>query len=119
NPKNRVTDPGTFGTRIGIVGQNDAVEYGFIDANTIQIWTPNGGSLNTTYSFPDGEWHHVATIADGQSIKTYYDGVLAGSGGSAATDYGNSTYNVHIGGGGVYDAAGNWFTGNIDEVAIF
>src|SRR5262249_41651983 len=54
-----------FPNRIGIVGQNDAIEYGFIDPNTIQIWTPNGGSLNTAYSFPDGEWHHIATIASG------------------------------------------------------
>jgi hypothetical protein len=118
-PSNRVSDPTTFGTRIGIVGQNDAIEYGFIDQNTIQIWTPNGGSLNTAYSFPDGEWHHVATIASGQDIRTYYDGVLVGTAGSATSDYGSSTYNVHIGGGGVFDATGNYFNGGIDEVAIF
>jgi hypothetical protein len=119
SPANRVSDPTTFGTRIGIVGQNDAVEYGFIDANTIQIWTPGGGSLNTTYSFPDNEWHHVATIANGTDIRNYYDGVLVGQAGNATPSYGTSTYNVHIGGGGVFDATGNWFTGHIDEVAIF
>jgi hypothetical protein len=109
----------TQGNRIGIVGQNDAIEYGFIDPNTIQIWTPNGGSLNTTYSFPDNEWHHVATIADGTNLRTYYDGVLAGTGGSATANYGNSTFNVNIGGGGVFDGSGNFFPGQIDEVAIF
>jgi hypothetical protein len=114
-PTNRSSFPG----RIGIVGQNDAVEYGFIDANTIQIWTPGGGSLNTGYGFADGEWHHVATIADGTSLKTYYDGVLVGTGGIATADYGNSAYNVHIGGGGVFDTGGNWFQGKIDEVALF
>ena len=109
-----------WGNRIGIVGQNDAVEYGFIDPGTIQIWTPNGGSLNTTYSFPDGEWHHVATIASGADIRTYYDGKLVGTGGgSAGGNYGMSPYNVHIGGGGVYDPGGNYFIGNIDEVAVF
>jgi Concanavalin A-like lectin/glucanases superfamily/PA14 domain len=122
-PTNRVADATSFGTRIGIVGQNDAIEYGFIDANNIQIWTPNGGSLNTAYSFPDNEWHHVATIADGTTLKTYYDGTLVGSGGSAvadpATGYGMSAFNVHIGGGGVFDPGGNYFTGQIDEVAIF
>src|SRR2546427_13166531 len=80
-PSNRVSAPATFGTRIGIVGQNDAIEYGFIDQNTIQIWTPNGGNLNTPYSFQDNEWHHVATIADGTSLKTYYDRVLQSTGG--------------------------------------
>jgi len=119
NPTNRVADPDTFGTRIGIVGQNDAIEYGFIDQNTIQIWTPNGGSLNTAYTNADNEWHHVATIASGTSLKTYYDGVLVGTGGNATGDYGASGFNVHIGGGGVFDAVNNWFTGYIDEVAIF
>jgi len=114
-----VADPTTFGTRIGIVGQNDAIEYGFIDANTIQIWTPNGGALNTTYTNADNEWHHVATIASGTSIKTYYDGVQVGSESTTTLDYGASGFNVHIGGGGVFDAVNNWFTGYIDEVAIF
>jgi hypothetical protein len=121
-PTNRVADPTTFGTRIGIVGQNDAIEYGFIDQNDIQIWTPNGGSLNTVYSFPDDTWHHVATIADGTTLKTYYDGALVGTGGNAlpgSGGYGTSGFNVHIGGGGVFDGGGNYFIGNIDEVAIF
>jgi hypothetical protein len=119
SPSNRVADPTAFGTRIGIVGQNDAIEYGFIDQNTIQIWTPGGGSLNTTYSFPDNTWHHVATIADGTSIKNYFDGVFINQITMNTADYGTSTFNVHVGGGGAFDATGNFFTGAIDEVAIF
>lgn len=118
-PANRVSDPDTFGNRIGLVGQNDAVEYGFINPTTIQIWSAGGGALDTTYTFPDNEWHHVATIADGTSIKTYYDGQLIGTGGTQTSNYGSSTFNVNIGGGGVYDATGNFFTGQFDEVAIF
>lgn len=118
-PANRVSDPTTFGTRIGIVGQNDAIEYGFISPTTIQIWTPGGGSLDTTYSFPDNTWHHVATIADGKSIKNYFDGVFVNQTTATASNYGSSTYNVHVGGGGAFDATGNHFTGEIDEVAIF
>ena len=118
-PSNRVADPGTFGNRIGIVGQNDAIEYGFINPNTIQIWTPGGGSLDTTYSFPDNTWHHVATIADGRSIKNYFDGKFINQVTQTSANYGSSTYNVHVGGGGAFDATGNHFTGEIDEVAIF
>lgn len=118
-PANRVSDPTAFGNRIGLVGQNDAVEYGFINPTTIQIWSAGGGSLDTTYTFPDNEWHHIATIADGRTIKNYFDGVLVGTGGATTANYGSSTYNVHIGGGGVYDATGNFFTGQFDEVAIF
>ncbi len=118
-PKNRASDPTAFGTRIGIVGQNDAVEYGFINQTTIQIWTPGGGSLDTTYSFPDETWHHVATIADGKSIKNYFDGKFINQITQTSANYGSSTYNVHVGGGGAFDATGNFFTGEIDEVAIF
>ncbi len=119
SPSNRASDPTVFGTRIGIVGQNDAVEYGFIDQNTIQIWTPGGGALSTAYSFPDNTWHHVATIADGRSIKNYFDGQFVNQVTQTAVNYGSSTYNVHVGGGGAFDATGNFFTGSIDEVAIF
>lgn len=118
-PANRVGDPGTFGNRIGIVGQNDAIEYGFINPNTIQIWTPGGGSLDTTYSFPDNTWHHVATIADGKTIKNYFDGKFINQVSQSTANYGSSTYNVHVGGGGAFDASGNHFTGEVDEVAIF
>ena len=118
----RLDTPSGWGTRIGIVGQNDAIEYGFINQTTIQIWTPGGGALDTTYPYPDNEWHHVATIARGPNIQNYFDGVLVGTGGSAVPaggNYGTSTYNVHIGGGGVFDVTGNYFIGRIDEVAIF
>jgi hypothetical protein len=115
-PEGRSAWPG----RIGIVGQNDDVEYGFISPNTIQIWTPTGGSLDTPYTFPDGEWHHVATIGDGRNIRNYYNGILVGTGGTTTSNYGpTGAYNVHIGGGGVFDATGNYFQGQIDELAIF
>lgn len=117
-PANRKSDAAAFGNRIGLVGQNDAVEYGFINPTTIQIWTAGGGSLDTTYSFNDNEWHHHH-IADGTTIKNYFDGVLVGTGGAATANYGSSTFKVHIGGGGVYDATGNFFTGQFDEVAVF
>jgi hypothetical protein len=61
----------------------------------------------------------VATIADGSALRTYYDGVLVGTGGNSTGNYGASGYNVHIGGGGVFDPQNNWFNGHIDEVAIF
>ena len=117
--RTNTVDGTVWPARVGIVGQNDAVEYGFISPGVIQIWTPGGGSLDATYTFPDDEWHHVATIADGTNIKTYFDGVLAGTGGAATGNYGSSTSFVHIGGGGVFDVTGNWFGGQIDEVAIF
>jgi hypothetical protein len=45
--------------------------------------------------------------------------VLVGTSGTPTGNYGTSIYNVHIGGGGVFDVTGNYFLGQIDEVAIF
>ena len=62
----------------------------------------------------------MATIAYGDRISNYFDGELINEAfADAGGDYGGSTFNVNIGGGGVFDATGNWFTGQIDEVAIF
>lgn len=105
--------------RVGIVGQNDAIEYGFINPNTIQIWTPNGGSLDTTYSFDRNTWHHVASVGTGTELQTYFDGVLINKTSATTASYGSSGFKVNIGGGGVFDGSGNWFAGRIDEVAIF
>jgi hypothetical protein len=115
------TNRASWGNRIGIVGENDVVEYGFINPNTIEMWTPGGGAIDTAWptNFVDGDWHHVATIADGTNIKNYYDGVLVDTGGSATTDYGNAAYFCHIGGGGITDGTGNYFEGRLDEIAIF
>jgi len=34
------------------------------------------------------------------------------------TIYGTSSYNFNIGGGGIFNSAGDYFKGNIDEVAV-
>ena len=66
------------------------------------------------------DWHSIVAVGDGQSLAIYVDGGLAASGGTAITDnYGTSTFPVNIGGGGIFDATDNWFTGDVDEVAIY
>ncbi|MCA9197308.1 MAG: lamin tail domain-containing protein, partial [Planctomycetales bacterium] len=111
--------PGTFSqNRVGLFGQNDAVEFGFINPQTLHVWTPNGGSLNVTYSLPRNEWHHVAVVGTGSELQIYLDGVLAGTGGNATGNYGASNFGFNVGGGGIFDATGNEFTGMIDEVSV-
>jgi hypothetical protein len=104
--------------RIGIVGQNDAVEFGF-DGTNLMIWCASGGSATVGWTLGTYTWHHVAVVANGTNYTLYIDGQPAGSGGSAVTNYGTSTYPVNIGGGGVWDDAGNWFLGQIDDVRIY
>jgi hypothetical protein len=105
--------------RIGLFGQNDAIEFGFINPTTIQIWTPNGGSLSVPYTFPYNEWRHIATVGDGSALRIYFDGELAGEAAASTQNYGISDDPLNIGGGGVFDASGNQFFGQIDEVAIW
>jgi len=105
--------------RVGLFGQNDVVEFGFITPTTLQVWTPTGGSLNYNYNLPLNEWHHLAVVGNGTDLRLYVDGGLALTGGSPTGSYGSSTSPFNIGGGGIFDTSGNYFTGVIDEVAIF
>ena len=108
-------------SRSGLVGQNDCVEYGVISSNTIQIWTPGGGSVDLVWPYDaDADWHSIVAVGDGQSLTIYLDGKPAASGGSPiAETYGTSTFPVNIGGGGIFDDIDNWFTGDVDEIYIY
>ncbi len=106
--------------RTGLFGQNDCVEFGFISGTTLECWTPGGGSVTgVPYPYPLNEWHHVLAVANGSTIRIFIDGVQAASGGSATANYGASGSAFNIGGGGVQDASGNFFTGQIDEVVAY
>jgi hypothetical protein len=112
----------TPGSRIGLFGQNDAVEFGFISGTSMQCWTPSGGSLTVNYPHPMNTWHHVVAVGNGSNIRIFVDGVLLGTGGSSTANYGSSSFNFQIGGGGIYDAPnvnGNFFNGQIDEVVAY
>ena len=103
-------------SRIGLFGQNDVIEMGF-NAGNISIWTSAAGTTQTLWPFPNLTWHHLAIVAD-TSMKIYLDGLLAVTGAGAA-NYGTSTYPFNIGGGGIWDATGNWFSGSMDEVRVY
>jgi hypothetical protein len=104
--------------RVGLVGQNDSPEFGFIDPNNVNLWTPTAGGLSNPYNHPEDEWHHVGTVASTTFTKVYIDGEAVEQAGAYA-NHGSSNFNVNIGGCGVWDPDGNWYTGAMDEVAIF
>ncbi len=104
-------------SRIGLFGQNDVIEMGFNGGN-ISIWISAGGATTQTpWTFPNLTWHHVAVVAD-TSMRIYLDGQLAVTG-TGAANYGTSTYPFNIGGGGIWDTTGNWFSGSMDEVRVY
>ncbi|MBM3240193.1 LamG domain-containing protein [Candidatus Poribacteria bacterium] len=112
-------NPGNItASRVGLVGQNDAPEFGFINPNTIQLWTPTAGGLDVTYNYPKNEWHHIAGVGSKKFTRVYIDGKVNEKAGNYA-NHGSSSFKVNIGGCGVYDPDGNWFTGVLDDVAIF
>lgn len=116
-------DKSTIGSRIGLFGQNDAVEFGFIDNSNLQCWTPDGGSVSVALSLylDDNDWHHIAAVGDGTNIIIYIDGISAGSGGSSTSNYGTSSETVRIG-AAVFDAISSTtsgFTGQIARVGFW
>jgi hypothetical protein len=104
--------------RTGLFGQNDTMEFGFISAGSIQIWTPSG-SVSVNYPFPNNQWHHVMAVGGNGQISIYLDGVLAGTSSTSGANFGESEFDFNIGGGGVFDPTGNYFKGQIDEVAVW
>jgi hypothetical protein len=127
---------GTIGLRVGLFGQNDTTEYGFHGqdpaisgtAGLLGIWTPGGGAayLSQTNITP-GQWYFTAAVGNGASLNLYLF-TTNGSGGfqvaqstttAVTTNYGASPFPFNIGGGGILDATDNYFTGLIDEVALW
>ena len=104
--------------RIGLFGQNDAVEFGF-QGGDIHIYTAGGGEARTAWTAPNLTWRHIAAVGNGTNLKVYVDGVLVVSGGTVTDSYGSSSFGFNIGGGGVWDAGGNWLEGQIDDVRVY
>lgn len=111
----------SLGNHSGLIGQNDCIEYGIFTSNNVHIWSAGGGSVDLAWPYGAGaDWHHIVAVGDGTAVTIYLDGKPAISGGMAITDtYGASTFPVNIAGGGVFDDADNWFTGQIDEVYVY
>ena len=113
------------GSRVGWVGQNNRIEFGFLDSNTIMCWTASGGDVKwdfTSDTFPFNQWNHVALVGRGTVspyLELYINGESQKTGGKSVSGYGSNSFDFNIGGGGIWDASGNWFNGQMDEVAIW
>ncbi|MBI1839801.1 MAG: hypothetical protein HYR88_02985 [Verrucomicrobia bacterium] len=99
----------------GLWGQNDLFEFGFPDADTLQVWTDGG--LNIPNPFPNGRWSHVAIVSEGPRLLLYTNGALAATRSQGPSSTNGFAFN--IGGGGVFDGGGDFFSGQIDELALF
>ena len=113
------------GSRVGWVGQNNRIEFGFLDPDTIMCWTASGGDVKwdfTNDTFPFNRWNHVALVGRGTVspyLELYINGESQKTGGRSVSGYGSNSFDFNIGGGGIWDGSGNWFDGQMDEVAIW
>jgi hypothetical protein len=110
--------------RVGIFGQNDALEFGFNDTDGVYLWIPTtiGGWVNPKTGpegFMAGTWYFVALVADGRDIAIYINGTQRARIAGVGAPSGFSANGFNIGGGGILDATGNNFNGSIADVALF
>ncbi len=108
-------------SRTGLVGQNDAIELGFINSSDVQLWTPGGGAVTYRWPYPRSTWHHIAATGDGRALRLYFDGSLVSWVSSTTSDYGSSTSPFCVGGAAVFDAplSSSVFDGRMDEVIVY
>jgi PKD repeat protein len=87
----------------------------------LAVRTPAGATatVSTTRALNDGQWHHVTGTMSHRGLSLYVDGALVGT----RTDVTRAAqYNGYwrVGGDTVPVGAGaNWFTGRVDEVAVY
>ena len=86
------------GNRKGLIGQNDAVEYGMISPTSMQYWTP-AGNISVDFGPTTDDWTHVAVVVNSEGFKVYAGGDIIGetSGGGPVS----SADTFNMGGDGV------------------
>ncbi len=119
----------TKSTRGGYFGQNDLLEFGDAGGGTqIEAWIDaTGGNVVTSYPMPDDTWGLITLTGNAAGCRMavyYYDTVDAEHKVVTATrggagNFGTRAFNFNIGGGGIFNPTGDFFRGEIDEVAVF
>jgi hypothetical protein len=109
--------------RTGLWGQDNLIEFGYIDNSTIQAWVDDFQTpVNVPNPFPDLEWEYLALVVDGDALQmtVYTNGQAAGSAALPSNNY-NSLMSTafFVIGGDTFGANGVSFAGQIDEVALF
>ena len=115
---------GDFTSRGGYFGQNDQLEFGDGNSvNQIEAWSPGAGQIKTYHNFVDNEWTQIILTYswDGTTMaeKLYLNGQLAyDNTKTTQMSSAGKSYFINIGGGGVFNSSGDYFRGDIDDVAV-
>jgi PKD repeat protein len=81
------------------------------------VWPNMVETVNSPGSYNDGKWHHVVATLGSGGMALYLDGKLTASRTSVTS--GNANYGYWRIGGDQSWAGANFFTGRIDEVAVY
>ena len=111
----------THTTRGGYFGQNDLLEFGDAgnDVN-VEAWiNATNGNIVQPHGMVDDQWIFICLTGDGTSNRLFVNGTQVGNRDQIVADYGSSAFNFNVGGGGIFNTTGDFFRGEIDEVAIF
>ena len=102
-----------------LFGQNDLIEFGFIGGSEVGTWMlgNNWQLVSASYPFDYPSWHHVALTGDASGVVIYIDGQEATSDPGAVSS-GSSGFTFNIG-ADVFNATGDPFLGEIDDVIVF
>ena len=123
-----VTAPGAYA---GIMGTNGVAVFGFMNSNTLFLYTNGGGSVTATYTPSLTEWHYIGvtvdgTAATGTNLKIYVDGVMVAQSGTQVANYGTSANTFQMAGDGLFrgwagnpNSDGSWYVGQADELAVW
>ena len=111
--------------RSAITSRNSAPTRGYIlyvNGSTLEYWTGNGSGWNTTVgpTISNDTWYHVAGTYDSatQTKRLYVNGALYST--STAVTVALNTANPLRIGAGATEGAGQFFwTGDLDEAAVF
>lgn len=107
-------------TRASWFGQNDMVEFGFTDSNTLFCYTAKGEvSWDFNPSTFLNNWHNITCLGSSSSLTIYIDGVNVASTSVSAGSYGSSSDHFSIGAGAVDGGTQGPFSGYIDDVRVY
>jgi autotransporter-associated beta strand protein len=111
----------THTTRGGYFGQNDLLEFGDAGNDTdVEAWINAAGwNIVQPHGMVDDQWTFICLTGDGSANRLFVNGTQVGQLDQPVVDYGTSAFNFNVGGGGIFGTAGDFFRGDIDEVAIF
>ncbi len=119
----RVTGGSSY--RAAVTSRDDGPQRGFIfyctPSNVWEFWTGTGSSWNSINggAVTTNQWYHLVGTYDSatQTKRFYVNGVLKGTNTSAVSL--NTARPLRIGAGSTEGTGQYFFTGDIDEVAVF